>query len=625
MNGFLTRLFGLAPRIYNHCVRGLESGELREVDFALHHLVIISDERGDKFRFEDFPWLAEMLAKKIRDVSKLVYGIKWKTNWNLPNPQFPKPVNTLNRAIGTYDLLDRIARLRVVISPDDLEGNEVGNKLKLVKEASLVLRNMSMLEENAKWMEDIELVRDVAVMALKLPEMGGRFNEIKNNLLETVEQSCRFWAIWSTDPLYTSLVELIHSNDRFHILTALKSLTMFALDNGIGQEKQLVNIPLPAVDQLMRLYLLVQDPELLSVILDFFYQYTAVPTNVIALRNHVHLPTTIIERMKNLLTFDADEHEVVYTDTPERRAPPPKKIQMPPPDMYVQLMQFSEPERTARWLKCCFMEDEECEVTQLALWHAYQNCFAEIRGPGVHNFGTLQATDFISTVTNTFPPAEAKIVEGPSAKFIIKGIRPLDKFYNFEGYPYHICEWEKQPPEPAGTCSHYYLDPAELRKHVYRDHLGLDASVPGGFNLADTSRAVCCFWQGCDRFRMPIRSIARVAGHVNLHLAPPQNMSAPPPVPDRAVVKPARSRIFEYYSTPLDDKGEPIGIAYKALLILRNIQRNLPTTSAGAEYDNLSWRRAMFLSHRSQFVEIADLNPSLRTQIFELVTGIDNA
>ena len=57
----------IGPNIYLRALRSLQSGIPSEVQFALHHLVKMSYERGDKYRFDGFPGLAEALINKILD------------------------------------------------------------------------------------------------------------------------------------------------------------------------------------------------------------------------------------------------------------------------------------------------------------------------------------------------------------------------------------------------------------------------------------------------------------------------------------------------------------------------------------------------------------------------------
>ena len=52
-----------------------------EQAYALNHLVKISYERGDKYRFDGFPGLAEGLTEKALEVGRLFYHVNWTVSW----------------------------------------------------------------------------------------------------------------------------------------------------------------------------------------------------------------------------------------------------------------------------------------------------------------------------------------------------------------------------------------------------------------------------------------------------------------------------------------------------------------------------------------------------------------
>lgn len=65
-------------------------------------------------------------------------------------------------------------------------------------------------------------------------------------------------------------------------------------------------------------------------------------------------------------------------------------------------------------------------------------------------------------------------------------------------------------------------------------------------------------------------------------------------------------------------EGQPVGVAYKAALVLRNLAMNLPTTNA-EQYGNIPWRKAAFLSHRKDIIAAWDTNRTLRMVLTELL------
>ncbi|OJD20547.1 hypothetical protein ACJ73_08118 [Blastomyces percursus] len=598
------------PRIYNHCVKGLQSRIPSEVDFALHHLVVISDERGDKFKFDDFPFLAEELVEKIMEITYLVSGIRWEVDYT----SLEAPRDNLLYGTGNTDILEKMAKFPITLGGDNVETEEFAHQLRNIKEAALTLRNMSMLEANAVFLSTLEIFKDGMLVILNSPRQP-RFNEILNYALDTIEQVCPYWETDPGDPLFNTLFELLGSSDRYHILTALKIMILYSME--LETIKRFQGVPDDKVKMLMSYTLLEQDKELLSGTLDFFYQYTAIPENVEDLLSNFSLPTTLIPRLTNLLLFEGERDINEIVDREECKAPAPTTIPIVPPDLHAMLLQLPEPERCSRWLKCCFIEDPECDITQLALWHAYQNCFADERVPGVT---TLPAAEFINTVSRTFATAQAQVVPGAVAKFIIRGIRPLETSYDLNGYPYHQCKWNG----PSGQCRVAFIDPAKLKDHVFREHMLLNPADLG--NLRDAQRPTnVCAWETCREFQIPTINTARVAGHVSTHLPPLMDMNSPPPPPSRKIIQPKLTRLFDYYPTPVDEKGDPVGIAYKAILILRNIIRNLPKESAGPKHGNKSWNYVLFFSSKNKLIEIADYNPTLRSDIFEFVSEIKSS
>ena len=81
-------------------------------------------------------------------------------------------------------------------------------------------------------------------------------------------------------------------------------------------------------------------------------------------------------------------------------------------------------------------------------------------------------------------------------------------------------------------------------------------------------------------------------------------------------------RKWYYMDTPMNEKGEPLGVAYKAAMVLRNIARGLPNRVA-TKYGGLSWKKACFLSQRPRVVEVWDRNRALRKELTELIMVIE--
>ncbi|KAL4887018.1 hypothetical protein BJY04DRAFT_45586 [Aspergillus karnatakaensis] len=609
-----------SDHIYKRAHYGLQSGIPDEVDFALYHLVQISNQRGDKFKFEGFPLLAENLLEKAMEVSVLCSGVKWELQYDFR--QTTDRINVLNALHGTRDILERIKKIPVTLPDDSLETYEFNHRLRNIKEATLILRNMVLLKDNAIYISGYAsgLLRDFLVIMINIPDQS-RLNELKNDALDIAEEVTKYMRTDPEDPLWISLLSCLKSSDRAHVVRALWALTHFSTELDEPEaNRSMESLPKETLQQLYMLTLLDLDKDVLSGALDFWYQYTLSRENIETMMEVFNFRTIFIPRMIALLTHEGrpSKRETVLQE--EKVAPPPAEIPRVPPELLKDLMDLSEPERSSRWLRCCFVEDAECEITQIALWQAYQSRFADPRVPGG---GVLPAAEFIKNVSTTFTNAQAQVINGPgsSTRFIIKGIRPLESAYTFEGFPYIYCKWQDNS-KPSKICQRAFGSPAELRDHVFSDHMNLSSTdTPGKYNLEQADIAAhTCLWDNCTKFRSsgPSANTAMVAGHVSSHLPEDRPADAEAPTSKRAVLQERIVRKWFYMDTPINERGEPVGVAYKSALVLRNLARNLPNGIA-PDFSELSWKKASFLSHRPKIIEVWDRNRSLRKELTELI------
>ncbi|KAJ5225802.1 hypothetical protein N7468_007027 [Penicillium chermesinum] len=580
--------------IYKRAHYGLQSGIPDEVDFALYHLVQISNQRWDKFKFEGFPLLAETLMQKALEITHLCTGVRWEFEYD-PR-RLTDRVNVLNSLHGTRDLLDKLRKIPVNLPTDSLETEEFNHALRNIKEATLVVRNMVLLRENAFYVSQYAsgLLRDFLVILINVPNQP-RLNELKNDALDIAEEVTKYMRTDAEDPFWISLVNCIDSPDRSHVMKALWALTHFSTELNVGDgNRAMESLSKPTLQQMYYHTLLDLDKDILSGALDFWYQYTLNPDNIETLMDVINFPIVFVPRMIALLTYEGrpTKRETVLQE--EKVAPPPADIP----------------------------RDQECEITQIALWQAYQSRFADSRVPGG---GVLPAAEFIKNVSNTFTNAQAQVINGPgtATKFIIKGIRPLETAYTFDGFPYLYCKWADNS-KPAGMCLRAFGSPQDLKAHVFADHMHLEPEgedAPGKFKLETAETPIhTCQWDNCPRFRAsePSANTAMVAGHVSSHLPEDRPANAAPPSTKRAVLQERIVRKWYYMDTPMNEKSEPIGVAYKAALVLRNIARGLPNRVA-TKHGGLSWKKTCFVSQRPKIVEVWDRNRALRKELTELI------
>lgn len=620
----LTVLFPLADHIYKRAHYGLQSGIPDEVDFALYHLVQISNQRWDKFKFEGFPLLAETLMQKALDITQLCTGVKWEFQYDPRKPI--DRVNVLNSLHGTRDILDKISKIPVNLPDDSLETYDFNHRLRNIKEATLVLRNMVLLKENAFYVSRYAngLLRDFLVILINAPNQP-RLNEIKNDALDIAEEVTKFLRTDHEDPLWISLVNCLDSPDRAHVVRSLWALTHFGTElDDADANRAMETLTRPTLQQMYYHTLLDLDKDILSGALDFWYQYTLSHDNIETLMDVLNFPIVFVPRMVALLTYEARPTKKETVLQEEKVAPPPTDIPRVSPELLEKLMELSEPERSSQWLRCCFIEDSECEITQIALWQAYQSRFAD---PRVTGGGVLPAAEFIKNVSNTFTNAQAQVINGPgtATKFIIKGIRPLETAHTFEGFPYSYCRWADNS-KPSKMCQRAFTSPTDLRNHVFGDHMSLEPTeTPGQYKLDPAETPIhTCQWDHCSRFRAsgPSPNTSMVAGHVSSHLPEDRPADAQPTTAKRVVLQERIVRKWYYMDTPINEKGEPFGVAYKAALVLRNIARGLPNRTT-SKYGGLPWKKACFTSQRPKIVEVWDRNRALRKELTELIMVIE--
>ncbi|KAI4137715.1 MAG: hypothetical protein LQ341_005016 [Variospora aurantia] len=617
------------PNIYVRTLQALRSGIREEQDYALHHLVKISHERGDKFRFEAFPMLAEALGEYIRGITSEYYDIRWKVDYT----ESDKSINALDGLNGTPDLVQRLKSLVRIDVADELEPKGKSMHFEKVKEAGLTMRNLSLMEDNAKYLADMAEIRDTLTIVLSLPD-DPRLVELRHYMLDIAEMVTRYWVMPRNDPLYRILLDEINrSSDRGAILTSLRAICRISMN--LKDNNNLLSVPMTVVGKLAS-YLLLQDEELVGATLDFMYQYTAVPSNVAILLLHSNNPkyrlTPLMKELCRLLRHG--EVEVQVKSILQQAIPdiPAETIPDVPDDLLRQLLQMDEPERSNTWLKCVFEEHKDSEITQIALWQAYQSRFTPFSNTALANApGLLPAAEFIKNVSIIFENATAQVVNGTTSKFIIKGIRPRHIPIDTRQQPYLRCLW--QPPSTTKPCNVFLPKPEDLYSHILTAHLGVPRISEGSSEDAtgkfDPSSAhtidpsIECHWSHCLRFthgRPPLpRTKANLAHHIKVHLPNNTTTSGKPkplsssnrtsatatypfkpntlgphgahdprllvgadgrtPLTRTDVDNLGRDAAYHtivYRNTPVDEHGDPAGLSLTAVLVLRNLARNIP-------------------------------------------------
>lgn len=332
----------MGPNIYIRALLGLQSGIADEEGYALHHLVKISHERGDKYRFDGFPGLAEALVAKVLEVSSLFYDVKWQLSFS---DEEPSDLETLNGLTGTRNILDKLGALKPIDGYAELQPEEFTWALGRIIEAGLVLRNMVMLEENAMYLSKLPLIRDFLIVTLNLPRLS-TVVELKHYALEIAEQLTRYLALDPQDPLYTTLLGQLDTGDRGALITSLRAMSRISMS--LEASNRLKDVPGRLLQKICG-WLLVEDEELRNACLDFLYQYTALPENVDVLIRHVSMEGLVNHLVRLLMHNAMPEERKERTRHNHKPTPAPASPPSLSSEILTLLNQHEEPERSSLW------------------------------------------------------------------------------------------------------------------------------------------------------------------------------------------------------------------------------------------------------------------------------------
>lgn len=239
-------------------------------------------------------------------------------------------------------------------------------------------------------------------------------------------------------------------------------------------------------------------------------------------------------------------------------------------------------ELTWHRLRSCFDEDPTGEITQIALWQAYQIPFA----PFAATRPLLPAKDFITNVSTTFARASAQVMNGPTPRFVIRGIRARTVPVDPQGRAYSRCLWHL---EGETECGEFAANGRSMWEHIVTTHLGVAKDEAGQhlLDVADTALHNCC-WAGCTRFDGVAAASAFIVGmHVKTHMPDVSTTSttkARHNVTPEAITN-TTSTAWTMQNTMTDERFDAIGLPLTSALVLRNLARMLPKTSAGTKAD----------------------------------------
>lgn len=595
----------------------LKSPLVQEQMYALYHLAKISMERGDKYMFEYFPSLPNALIEIGLEITGLYYGVQWEVSYDY---ETCKNDGMLDGLEGTADILARIRSVTIQMDDDTIQTEQFCEKMLKLNQALLVIRNLVITHDNTLFICRMYELKDLLIIILQLPNFAALV-ELKHYCLDICEEITKYLALDEDDPLYQTLLQQLHSEDRGIIISSLRAINTISMS--LEDQNALRNIPFEIIEKALS-WILLDDAELIQVCLDFFYQYAASPSNVDILIDE-HSLSSLVSRCCQLLLFGTVEVVEEVVIRPASRKPAPKEPPLIPQDLLDEILSFDEPERSTLWLRCLFEEDKDEFITQIQLWQAYQNQFAQWAADNHPNRPLQPAADFIKNVSTTFAEkanAQVQQVRGEQ-KFVIRGIRMRETPINLAGIEYTKCKWQVDSHSKGiyRDCGKFLLGRKNLGHHIMVDHLAAKETEDGKYTTGHT--LVACLWKGCTKYLqhgdIPATMLIR---HIQLHLPSATPIAVRSPGADSRSNSPSSALAGQVRKTPdwlnpevkasktfrdsiLNKDGYVGSIPINAYYILKTLARQLLRTEA-AETLKLNHQKAKELDPGVEYVDLID-------------------
>ena len=287
----------------------LRSGLDAEMDWALIYLLRISHEKPTSMRLDYISGLTEALINKIATI---------------------------------------------------LQVKKQGSREDKILEAGLVLRNLCIVPDNGRYLARLphlhQPLLDVAT------QQNSRSIELRSYCLDILDSISSHVQIDNDqNPFYTAMAECTESADRTTLITGLRCLVRFAINDPSNKLTQ--NIDAKIVTRVSRL-LYLDDERLLNACLDFLYQWTTYAKNLRSLMDDTKSLRALGHQLVRLMTFKAENRWVKYPqqadidqswwrsdDSEDEEHREPDTTTPPPlPDKILnQLLALEEPQRAIQW------------------------------------------------------------------------------------------------------------------------------------------------------------------------------------------------------------------------------------------------------------------------------------
>ncbi|EPY53796.1 RSC complex subunit Rsc9 [Schizosaccharomyces cryophilus OY26] len=544
------------PPLLIRMALALKSRQEDEVDWAVCHLVKVSFERYQEFKLERLPFLAECLVEALGFQISLVKKVSNESDIT----------QYLDRAIGI----------------------------------ALVLRNSVLSSENAKLIAKAELIVGVLESAIRCAKTFENV-ELLHYCLDISETISSYLCIEDEKiGLYLLLCSFLNSSDNAVLIATLRTLARLALND--RNNRLLQDLDEKVVIRIISLTE-TNNEELVAATLDFLYQYTTYRTNTSGLLSNSAI-WILVNQLTRLMMYQAQERVVTIAVANSGKA----DVQTPntsqttsflplPYSELQQLVLLREPERSVKWMRCCFESSPDDYVLQTDIWQMYCSDMERAQGPGLM---AISPADFIKVSSHAFYNARAMTVSTPllPVEYVINGIKRRELPISLIGEKYQVCRWKK---DNGTLCGETVLGTKSTWAHLQEFHI-----------FPQVLEEKHCRWGDCTYYihsdqsgGSSVPSHQSLLKHILTHLYDNNLQST---TNEGRKLCPSREFRIPLLLTAVDEQGDATGIALTATLVLRNLVRS-------------KQGKMLFSAIEGHVLEVSTMNPAVAPYVSEMLLG----
>ncbi|KAJ8516118.1 hypothetical protein ONZ45_g6537 [Pleurotus djamor] len=463
----------------NRIVLSLKSGIIKESGWAMDRLCRLGIK--DQFRLDGVPGLLEAL-------------FEW-AEW------YP--------STGLHDANDGI------FAPDP----SANQRRQCSLEALLVLKSACTVEVNAEILAAYPST--LPLISLIIDTLDERYDAHQEfvlyaiELLQAIGPKIVLSSVCRTRNPVPRLNQIIaQSHNRSIIINGFAALECVLCNPHNASQ---LNPTAPALDAAVLVLPLFQhDPELVAASVNYLFAHLS---NVKMATSFLLRPdvSRILKLLVVLLLMDQEEETIQQDISGAVHTTPSTTIvtrnHALTKEELNSLLEMPEPQRCYEWsvfrihkptpselipnrMKTMFVTKADGELTQVEFWNLYKDIFMQYQD----RFPLLVASDVIKNVNFVFPQAQAMVLQGPTPRFVVRGVDRRKDTVVSERFK---CRWDRcQCQEPG------FLSPSALYEHLLEHLKTVDASP--------------CLWSKCTQESMPTPLLR---AHILTHLA----SSQPPP------------------------------------------------------------------------------------------------